>query len=318
MLTGLSIGLIVALLLAVGALYLGLGRVADELFHLRRTLLDTSAALGTHVSSGLSAQAHVLEGTVEKHAIKLADEIGGSLGGLDTYFSDVAHSLQEMELSINSLSSAQDPLGHLEEMAKSLKNVVNQGENIRYSIERIQESVEVSDGAAESMKNRLIGPEVHRIFSLIDGHFLAEPTLPRRVSHLTGKAIGVLTGLPVSGTDGPDFRVEVVIVSGSESSTIPMVLERFLSAYEYSISRDMPLSFHELAVNQTRTVPNDPDASLPDLSWLWLYRDALYAVERAPKPSEIEILLLRIKALHFQKEQALSHFREQVADLEAT
>jgi 5-methylcytosine-specific restriction endonuclease McrA len=62
----------------------------------------------------------------------------------------------------------------------------------------------------------------------------------------------------------------------------------------------------------------DPKAiSDPTLRWLWLYRDGIYATERSPRSSEMGEVVLRVKSLHFQQDQALRRLKEQVANFEA-
>jgi 5-methylcytosine-specific restriction endonuclease McrA len=51
--------------------------------------------------------------------------------------------------------------------------------------------------------------------------------------------------------------------------------------------------------------------------WLWLYRDGVYVIDRRPRRSELEEVLLSVKALHFQRDEALKRLREQVANYEA-
>jgi hypothetical protein len=50
---------------------------------------------------------------------------------------------------------------------------------------------------------------------------------------------------------------------------------------------------------------------------LWLFRDVIYVTETTPRPSEIEEVVLQIKSLHYQRDDALRRLREQVANFEA-
>ena len=85
-----------------------------------------------------------------------------------------------------------------------------------------------------------------------------------------------------------------------------MPLTPFLTTEQYERSRTEPLSFSQVAPRRK-----------PPLNWLWLYRDMLYVTERDPRPSETEEIVLRIKSLHFQRDEALKRLKEQVANFEA-
>ena len=93
-----------------------------------------------------------------------------------------------------------------------------------------------------------------------------------------------------------------------------MLLERFLSAEEYQRSFQSPVSFAQLDMTP---VAKEPRRGRQDAQSFWLYRDALYQTDRAPKESELEEVILRIKSLHFQDDEALKRLREQVANFEA-
>lgn len=154
---------------------------------------------------------------------------------------------------------------------------------------------------------------VFRIFTVVDGTLLEEPNLPHRCRGRVGDAAAALTNLEASGgTGGPAWEVSIGIQIRSktrgraEVRQITVPLQQFLSPEQYEESLAKPLPFSVLAPNRE-----------PPLNWLWLYRDGLYATDRDPRPSEIQEVILRLKSLHFQRDEALKRLKEQVANFEA-
>ena len=129
-----------------------------------------------------------------------------------------------------------------------------------------------------------------------------------------GDLVGLLTGLgPHPDGGGPELTVLVKITEGPTAQAIPMALERFLSAAEYQQSHREPLSLARVEM----VLESRGEQELPH-ELFWLFRDDVYAVDRIPRISEREEIVLRTKALHFQAADTLRRLREQVANSEAT
>lgn len=163
---------------------------------------------------------------------------------------------------------------------------------------------------------------VFRTFSVRDDHLVEDGPWPGRSAFRPGDVVAVLSSLPHrDGTpgdlppgngSGPRWDVPVEIGSGKLSRRVFLPLQCFLTAEEYEKSRVAPFSFAQLSSHLSISEIKDPD-----LHWLWLYRDTFYITERAPRPSEIDEVILRIKALHFQQDEGLKRLKEQVANFEA-
>jgi hypothetical protein len=161
-----------------------------------------------------------------------------------------------------------------------------------------------------------MGIAVFRVFSLIDGDLIGETPWPRQCDFRSGDVVGVLTNLPEHGNgDGPAMNLELSIGTGTTSRRVTLPLVQFLTAGEYRKSFVEPFSFAELGV----TLDPQITKNLQDMSlrWLWLFRDAIYVTERSPRPSEMDEVVLRVKSLHFQRDEAFRRLREQVSNFEA-
>jgi 5-methylcytosine-specific restriction endonuclease McrA len=64
-------------------------------------------------------------------------------------------------------------------------------------------------------------------------------------------------------------------------------------------------------------VKQRPDPEFWQLRWLWLFRDALYVTDRIPRHSELDEVVLRVKAIHFLSDESIKRLKEQVANFEA-
>jgi HNH endonuclease len=154
--------------------------------------------------------------------------------------------------------------------------------------------------------------EVIRAYQIVDGQILQ--TKKRLLDRHGGNPVIVLVNLREHPSQtGPAFNLEVTFSENRKVLTIFMPLERFLSAEEYKMSFDSPLCFEELEVKQATTTEPQTVAA----SRVWLFRDAIYFAARAPRGREVDEVILRIKALHFQEDESLKRLREQVANFEA-
>ena len=153
---------------------------------------------------------------------------------------------------------------------------------------------------------------VFRTHVCVDGVFVADgPKTSPKGGH--GDVAGTLTSMNENPSkDGPSWSVELSTGSGASARTIPLPLERFLSADEHKRSFESPVSIDQLAAS-----PKRADGSAISEGRIWLFRDALYVTDRPPRPPEFEEVSLRIKARHFQDDLALKRLREQVATFEA-
>lgn len=154
---------------------------------------------------------------------------------------------------------------------------------------------------------------VFRAFSVRDDQLVEDGPLPGRTGFRPGDVAAVLTSFNQRGDGtGPAWELQIEIESGESSRRVLVPLQPFLTPEEYQESRVAPFSFARLSSHLSNTSVKDPD-----LNWLWLYRDTFYITERAPRPSETDEVILRIKALHFQRDEGLKRLKEQVANFEA-
>jgi len=151
---------------------------------------------------------------------------------------------------------------------------------------------------------------VLKALSCIDGTMVQEGKFKR-----LGEVVGVLTALKAHPLrNGPTWAVDITIEDKNKTQVLPLVLEPFLSLEEYRKSSEVPLCCALLDVAQAvahETFEEDKAQRV------WIFRDGVYLTERVPKPSEIEEVVLRIKSLHFQDDEALKRLKEQVANFEA-
>lgn len=154
-----------------------------------------------------------------------------------------------------------------------------------------------------------------KAFACVDGSLVECPS-PRVAESLRRLVVGTLTKMRESPRPvGPQWQVDISIQTDETGhQVLPMLLEPFLSAGEYQRSINEPVPFSQLATAPVET-PGSHHALGVDC--IWIFRDAIYATERRPKPSEFEEIVLRIKALHFEDDQELARLRDQVANYEA-
>lgn len=150
--------------------------------------------------------------------------------------------------------------------------------------------------------------EVFRVFLVRDGELVEDSRWPTRADSLLGDLMGVLTdpGLRKDG-GGPTWQISLWIGERDSRRQVSVPLQPFLTADEYQDSNVTPFSFGRLGGRVTHS-----SIKSRDLNWAWLYRDGLYITERTPRPSELGEVVLRVKALHYQRDEELKRLREQV------
>jgi 5-methylcytosine-specific restriction endonuclease McrA len=155
--------------------------------------------------------------------------------------------------------------------------------------------------------------KVYRVFSILEGE-VVEEHWPSRCAYKRGHLVGPLTNL-IAAPDPADIRwvINVRLSNAGDSKVVEMPLESFLSRGDYLASLSEPRSFADLDLRSAASAAMD----LAGLNWLWMYRDGVYVTERAPRPSEMADVRLRIKAHHFRQSQDLARIREEVANYEA-
>jgi hypothetical protein len=153
--------------------------------------------------------------------------------------------------------------------------------------------------------------DIFRVFSAQDGQLFDDGPLPRRAGFQPGDVATVLSNLPERG-DGPRWEVCIEIGKPNVPRRVYLPLQKFLTADEYRQSGSQPLSFAALNVTLPEQLGEHRDPS-----WLWLYRDTIYGASRPPRTSEINEVVLRIKAMHYQRDEKLKRLTEQVANFEA-
>ncbi len=155
--------------------------------------------------------------------------------------------------------------------------------------------------------------EVFSVFSVRDGQLVEEGPLPRRAGMGLGDVVAILTNFNNDGDGtGPEWEVEIEIGEGENARCINLTLPRFFTPEEYQQSYAEPVSFGRLRAQPSSESPHGRKPNR-----LWFYRDALYVTNRLPGPSEMDEVVLRIKVLHYQREEYLRRLREQVANFEA-
>jgi len=156
---------------------------------------------------------------------------------------------------------------------------------------------------------------VHKVYQLRDGAFVPDGRQSSQQYRREGVVVRALCDLPPHPrADGPQWTIDMRIRDGANVGTIPMTLEPFMSAAEYAISKESPVSFDSFEMQPPETKDTE---GIPRQTSVWIYRDALYVTDRVPKPSELDEVILRIKALQFQDDEAFKRLREQVANMEA-
>ena len=169
--------------------------------------------------------------------------------------------------------------------------------------------------------------KIHRAFVVHDDALIAEGVWPRRWAFTLGDVAGVLTRADEHPQgDGPCWTLPLVLGEGAAAREVVVPLHAFLSVFEYDQSMQEPFSFTQIQARGGFKKPEDGEHGETEkkkhpaegnLDWLWLFRDALYVAERIPAPSEIDEVVLRIKALHFQQDEEIRRLREKVANFEA-
>lgn len=159
--------------------------------------------------------------------------------------------------------------------------------------------------------------KVFRGLTIVDGHMFLEPRWPSAASFMPGDVLAYLQELPnrAEGT-GPAWRMMVRIERPMRAQgrgerrhdEVEVTLPAFLTPEELRRSDETPLSLSGLASHVNPMRQED---------WLWLYRSALYVTTRAPRPSEVGEVVLRIKRLHYQADDDLKRLKQHVANVEA-
>jgi hypothetical protein len=153
--------------------------------------------------------------------------------------------------------------------------------------------------------------KVFRVYSIVDGDILADGQWPKTCETKVGDLVGVLTNLRPVG-EGPAWNISIRLSDHSKATTILMPLERFIQQAEYERSTFAPMSFADIESVKAIAKPG-----VGQLRWAWLFREGIYVIERDPRPSERDAVILQIKALHFQRDETFKRIREQVANFEA-
>ena len=163
--------------------------------------------------------------------------------------------------------------------------------------------------------------DVYRVFLARDGDLVAEGSWPRRCQFKVGDVAAVLTNArPSPDGGGPKWAIPIQIGKGASLREVVVPIQAFLSAAEYRQSAQEPFSFARIKARGGFTGPDEGVAETraeADRNWSWFFRDALYLTERVPAPSEIDEVVLRIKAIHFQHDDEIRRLREKVANFEA-
>jgi 5-methylcytosine-specific restriction endonuclease McrA len=150
--------------------------------------------------------------------------------------------------------------------------------------------------------------QVVKVFSIVEGDIIVEDGSSSGKICRPGDMIGALTNFRSSADPAPwQFTLDIRLSDGKKSQTVRMPIEQFASKEQAARSRDEPISFDAF----------ETGAQTPSLRRFWLFRDAFYAAARVPRASKIDEVILRIKALHFERDAELRRLREQVANLEA-
>lgn len=130
---------------------------------------------------------------------------------------------------------------------------------------------------------------------------------------ILGFATAILTSFEGRAENAlaPEWSVVVLLGQGSAAREIRLDVPQFIGVDQYGESHKQPLCLADIRGATS-------NASATDRSRVWLFRDAFYVADRVPQPSEIEEVILRVKALHYQHEDSLRKLREQVSNYEAT
>ena len=158
---------------------------------------------------------------------------------------------------------------------------------------------------------------VHRMFSIRDGHLLGHDASPLHRVGFTETTNMLFNRAPREVGGGPAWEIAIWVGTGPSARQVLVPLQRFLTSDEYQDSTVAPFSFNKLPHQLTDDPKKEKEKRDQDLvSRHWLYRDTIYATQRPPRPSEVEEVVLHIKALHFQRSRELEALKEQVAAIE--
>ena len=164
--------------------------------------------------------------------------------------------------------------------------------------------------------------KVLRVFRIVDAVLILDVSPPETVGNGPGSIVGFLTNLrSCAGCLELGWAIKIVLNDRDPSLSVNMAIEDILTASEHERSQVTPVCFLELHSVQERLNVAREDSSKSAIramaGWLWLFRDGIYSTDKPPQPHESEEILLRIKSLHFQRDERLRRLREQVANFEA-
>jgi len=184
--------------------------------------------------------------------------------------------------------------------------------------------------------------KVFRVIRIVDNTLIFDVVPPDKAGNGSPAIVSLLWDLPglVVAEDGPSWTLEIVLGDGAKSQRLPMpLMSPIITKDECERSQVLPVCFSELTsvdvflnceckpgentyyrvAASDLPVPESPDKSAKRAlaKWLWLFRDGIYSTDKPPQLYEPEEVLLRIKSLHFQRDERLRRLREQVANFEA-
>lgn len=164
--------------------------------------------------------------------------------------------------------------------------------------------------------------KVFRVFRIVDAVLSVDVSPPETAGNSSGSIVGLFTILcSYEGCVELGWTLEIALSDRDRSQKIMMPIEDLLTASEHERSQVSPVCFSEL--NSVRASLNFGEeyptkaAYRATAAWLWLFRDGIYSTDKPPQLYESEEVILRIKSLHFQRDERLRRLREQVANFEA-
>ena len=167
--------------------------------------------------------------------------------------------------------------------------------------------------------NAVLIPNIDPLYVAV---LIPDVQLPKTAENSPGKVIDLLMKLrPLEGYPEQLWAIEIALNDGPVPQRLYMPFNAFLTTSEYEKSQVLPVCFSELFVVQAslNIVEDGPtqSANRALAGWLWLFRDGIYSTDEPPWLHESEEVILRLKSLHFQRDERLRRLREQVANFEA-
>jgi len=162
-----------------------------------------------------------------------------------------------------------------------------------------------------------VSVKLYRVFRVINDELIPDwPAGSTQGPVSPGGVIGPLTRLPAAEPPTtPPWRFLIRLGNGSP---LDMTFEPFMTAAEHRASLEAAINAAELGAFRWRYSSREPDPhDVGEHRRIWFFHDSIYLADTLVLPQDVDEAMLQVKALHYQRGQALRRLREQVANFEA-